>query len=289
MDFEAILPEDKEECLAALRRYGDDAALLAGGTDLFVLMKTGAKTPGFVVYVGRIAELKHVGRENGVIRLGAMLTHSEVACLDILAGIDCLTAAAVSVGSPQVRNRGTVGGNIVNASPAGDLYPALLALGANLVLETLDGSREVGLEDFVTGPGITGIKPEEVLTQVKFRKPAGDFFTGFAKIGLRNALAISVANAAVVARSAGGKLKDVRVACGAVAPKPIRMRRVESILDGETPTEDLISEAGRVARSECDPLTDIRATREYRCHVTGVIVSRLVRKACERLLGFGNG
>ena len=288
MDFEAIIPESREECLTALQRYGNDAALLAGGTDLFVLMKTRAKTPRFVVYLDRIAELKHVGQENGVIRLGATLTHSEVACLDTLAGIDCLARAAVSVGSPQIRNRGTVGGNIVNASPAGDLHPALLVLDASLVLETLDTSREVRLEDFVVGPGMTGIKAEEVLTQVRFRKPADDVFTGFAKIGLRNALAISVANAAVAARSAGGKLKDVRVACGAVAPKPIRMLKVEGILNGETPTEDLISEAGRVAQSECDPLTDIRATREYRRHVTGVIVSRLVRKACERLLGFGN-
>jgi CO/xanthine dehydrogenase FAD-binding subunit len=213
----------------------------------------------------------------------------------------------------------------VNASPAGDLYPALLALDANVLLKSANGEREVSLEDFVTGPGETIIEPEEMLIATSFVDPgaggagenafgsgegagdageraggegegagdedgaAGRLFTGFAKVGLRNALAISVANAALVARAADGALTGVKIACGAVAPTAIRMRPVEELLEGRVPTEALIEEAARIASSECDPLSDIRATAEYRRHVTGVVVSRLIRKARAELLGADSG
>lgn len=292
MDLAAIIPASVDECVSALGEHGTDAALLAGGTDLFVLMKTGARKPGIVIYLGRIAELREARQEGesakaaGKIHLGPMITHSELIDLGLLEGLDCLTAAARSIGSPQVRNLATLGGNIANASPAGDLLPPLMALDAGLVLAGPRGEREISLEDFLEGPGVTAIEPDEVLTAIRFSRPGGRFYTGFSKVGLRNALAISVANAAMIAESADGKLKDVRLACGAVAPTPMRMKKVEKILGGEEPSEKLIDEAGRAAASECDPLTDIRATREYRRHVTGVIVSRLVRQACKVLLGY---
>lgn len=287
-NFEAILPGDVAECLDVLAGHGSDAAILAGGTDLFVLMKMGIRTPNLVIYTGGLRELKRAERRDGRIVLGPAVTHSEVAGSQLLAGLEVLKAAAASIGSPQVRNLGTVGGNIVNASPAGDLYPALLALDATVVLKSTNGDREVALEDFVTGPGETTIEPDEMLVAIRFDEPGGKgrgkVFTGFAKVGLRNALAISVANAALVARAEEGKLTGVRIACGAVAPTAIRMRGVEEVLEGESPTEALIEEAARIASSECAPLSDIRATREYRCHVTGVVVSRLIRRARTELL-----
>jgi CO/xanthine dehydrogenase FAD-binding subunit len=247
--FEAILPGDVAECLDVLACYGSDAAILAGGTDLFVLMKMGMRTPSLVIYAGGLRELRRAERRDGRIVLGPAVTHSEVAGSELLAGLEVLRAAAASIGSPQVRNLGTVGGNIVNASPAGDLYPALLALDATVVLKSMNGDREVALEDFVMGPGETTIEPDEMLVAIRFDEPGGKdgskgrgkVFTGFAKVGLRNALAISVANAALVARAEGGKLTGVRIAY-------------------------------------------IRASREYRCHVTGVVVSRLIRRARTELL-----
>jgi carbon-monoxide dehydrogenase medium subunit len=219
--------------------------------------------------------------------LGPSLTHSEVAVSGLLAGIDVLRTAAASVGSPQVRNLGTVGGNIANASPAGDMYPALLALDAKVTLRSINGDRKIALEDFVTGPGETVIEPDELLVATEFDDPvsdAGRCFTGFMKLGLRNALAISVASVALVAGAEDGRLKEVRIACGAVAPTAIRMRGAEEVLEGREPTDNLIAEAARAASRECDPLTDIRATREYRCHVTGVLVSRLVKSARSQLI-----
>ena len=291
--FEAILPGDVAECLDVLAGHGSDAAVLAGGTDLFVLMKMGMRTPDLVIYTGGLRELKRAERRDGRIVLGPAVTHSEIADSELLAGLEVLRAAAASIGSPQVRNLGTLGGNIVNASPAGDLYPALLALDASVVLKSTNGEREVSLEDFVTGPGETSIEPDEMLIATSFDDPGADsgsegvgrVFTGFTKVGLRNALAISVANAALIARAGEGALAGVRIACGAVAPTAIRMRPVEELLEGEAPTDALIEEAARIASSECDPLSDIRATAEYRRHVTGVLVSRLIRRARSELLG----
>jgi CO/xanthine dehydrogenase FAD-binding subunit len=286
--FEAILPGNVAECTDVLAARGGEAAILAGGTDLFVLMKMGMRTPGFVIHTGGLEELRRTERRDGRIILGPAVTHSEVAASDLLAGLEVLRSAAVSIGSPQVRNLGTIGGNIVNASPAGDLYPALLALDATVVLRSANGEREVALEDFVTGPGETTIEPDEILLATAFDEPGADgpgkVFSGFAKVGLRNALAISVATAAIVARAQAGKLTDVRIACGAVAPTAIRMRGVEELLEGEAPSDALIEESARVASSECNPLSDIRASGEYRSHVTGVLVSRLIRRARTELL-----
>jgi len=282
--FEAILPGNVSECIEVLAEHGRDAAILAGGTDLFVLMKMGMKTPALVIHIAGLEELRRAERRDGRIVLGPAVTHSEIAGLELLAGLEVLKAAAASIGSPQVRNLGTLGGNIVNASPAGDLYPALLALDATVVLRSTNGEREVSLEDFVTGPGETTIEPDEMLIATSFDDP-GKVFTGFTKVGLRNALAISVANAALIARAGEGTLTGVRIACGAVAPTAIRMRAVEELLEGEAPTDALIEEAAKVASSECEPLSDIRATGEYRRHVTGVVVSRLIRRARAELLG----
>jgi CO/xanthine dehydrogenase FAD-binding subunit len=296
-NFEAILPGSVPECVQALAEHGSNAAILAGGTDLFVLMKIGIKTPGLVIHTAGLEELRLTERRNGRIILGPGITHAEIAGSELLAGLEVLRAAAASIGSPQVRNLGTLGGNIVNASPAGDLYTALLALDATVVLKSINGEREVSLEDFVTGPGESTIEADEMLVAAGFVDPrrgidpgeAGSVFTGFTKVGLRNALAISVANAAVVARAGEGVLTDIRIACGAVAPTAIRMRETEELLEGKEPDDALIDQAARMASSECDPLTDIRATADYRRHVTGVVVSRLLRRARAELLGMSSG
>jgi CO/xanthine dehydrogenase FAD-binding subunit len=286
VDFESVTATSLGECLEVLARYGSDAAVLAGGTDLYVLMETRMKTPRCVIHVANVPELKAV-KNDGEISVGAALTHSEIARLRETEDFDCLRAGARAIGSPQIRNVGTAGGNLANASPAADLYPPLMVLDAVLELKSASGSRRVGLDEFVTGPGITALRPDEVITAVRFSRPEGAFYSGFDKVGLRNALAISVANAAMVASFKDGRFDHVRIACGAVAPRPIRMRKVENLLAGQEPTDDLIIQAADITSSECDPITDIRASREYRRHVAGVIVSRLIENACRQLAGYG--
>ncbi|MFH1313020.1 MAG: xanthine dehydrogenase family protein subunit M [Candidatus Eisenbacteria bacterium] len=287
IEFEPVVAGSLEECLEALAKYGSDAALLAGGTDLYVLMETGMKLPKAVIHISGVEDLKVSKVENGCVAIGAAVTHSEIARLEVMEGVDCLRAGASAVGSPQIRNVGTAGGNIANGSPAADLYPPLMVLDAVLELRSLRGAREVAVEEFVMGPGITSRRSDELITGARFSRPEGRFYSGFAKIGLRDALAISVANAAVTATCKDGKFDQVRIACGAVAPRPIRMKEVEALLTGQEPSAELIRQAGDMTSRQCDPITDIRASRDYRRHVAGVIVSRLIENASGELMMYG--
>jgi carbon-monoxide dehydrogenase medium subunit len=284
-EFDCVRAHDLGEALAALAKYGREAAVLAGGTDLNVLMRAGARQPRVVVAIGGIPGLRQLEDTDGKIRLGAALTHAEVASDPRLAPFQALVRGASAVGSPQVRNVGTVGGNVANASPAGDLYPPLLAFGARVTLEAAASRREMDLDDFVKGPGLSSIAPAELVTGVSFDRPEGAFHSGFAKLGLRNAVAISVANCAIFATAQGGKFRDVRLACGAVAPRPMRMLAAEALLAGEQPTAELVEEAGRAASAECDPITDLRASATYRRHVVGVLVARVLEAAWRDLAG----
>ena len=224
--------------------------------------------------------------EGGSVSIGAACTHTAIAACPELEDVTCLVRAAAGIGSPQVRNAGTVGGNIANASPAGDTYPALMVLGAEAALRGPGGTRTVKIEDIPTGPGATRIRRDELLTRIAFERPPAGCYSGFIKIGLRNALAISVASAAILVTARDGKLDHVRIACGAVAPRPIRITGVEKMLAGEEPTPELIAEAGQAACRSCDPVSDIRADKQYRRHVLGVIVTRLVEDACGHLTGY---
>lgn len=282
-EFDLIAPASLAECLEAMDRHGEAAAVMAGGTDLHVALRAKARSPAVIVWLGKAADLRRAAEHGGRISLGATLTHSEVSRLPILAEIASIGKAASSVGSPQVRNVGTLGGNLANASPAGDLYPPLLTLDAEVALASAAGQRTVRLEDFATGPGSTARRANEIVTGVTFEKPAGKPHLDFMKIGLRNAVAISVASAAIAAWAGNGKFEDVRIACGAVAPRPVRMRDVEALLRGQALTGELLADAEATASRTCDPVTDLRATSAYRRHVVGVIVARLVESAWQRL------
>jgi CO/xanthine dehydrogenase FAD-binding subunit len=335
-EFELIVPDDLAGVLDALGRYGADVTLLAGGTDLGVVLRSGTRTPRVVVSLGKVRELNYVccgagsdqgnggsgqrgsrgsGGGDGVggggrRALGPMVTHSEIAAHPLLRDLRALTKGAASIGSPQVRNAGTAGGNLANASPAADLCPPLLVLDAEVSLASAGSERTVALEDFLKGPGLTAIQPNEIIRKITLSAPAAGadgnrdgnpvggagegeagarFFCDFAKVGLRNAMAISVASAAIAATGASGatggegRFEDIKIACGAVASRPLRMRGVEALVRGQALTADLVREVEAVAAKECDPITDIRASADYRRRVAGVLVSRLVEAAWDGL------
>jgi CO/xanthine dehydrogenase FAD-binding subunit len=288
-EFEAVSPSTVNECTGLMARYGPDAALVAGGTDLNVLIRTGTKTPHWLIYVGGIPELKMVEVTDGVVTIGSAVTHADLATAEVVAGVACLREAAGSIGSPQIRNMGTAGGNLANASPAADLYPALLTLNATVGLVSSESHREVAVDEFVTGPGTTALGPDEMIVRVAFTPPKGAVFSTYTKVGLRNAVAVSVASVALVATAGDGVLEDIRIACGAVAPRPVRLVEVESRLRGERPAPGLIREVGRIAMAVCQPISDIRASSTYRRHVLGVIVKRSVVAASSALLGYRGG
>ncbi len=274
--FEAIFPTNIDECLDSLEKYGAYASILAGGTDLLVGIRSGTRKVRYLVDISGLSELRSIERGDGFFKIGAMATHSEIA--ENCSRIDCLRTAALSIGSPQIRNMGTLGGNLANASPAADLYPPLMVLDAEVELRSRKGERRISICDLPKGPGSTCINPEEIIVGVSFKLPSR-FFSGYIKIGLRRALSISVASAALVATYKQDRFDIVRVACGAVAPTPIRMKSLETILSGSKFSSDLLRDASKAAESECDPISDIRATADYRRRITGVIVSRLIEEA----------
>jgi CO/xanthine dehydrogenase FAD-binding subunit len=287
-DFEVLRPRSLEECLDMLATCGEGGAPIAGGTDLHLLMQEGLRTPSPLIHIGRLGELRGCLEAEGRIHLGPALTHSEVAAAAVTEGIACLRAAAGSVGSPQIRNVGTVGGNLANASPAADTYPALMVLEAELKIAGPDGGRSVAIESFPRGPGLTVLRPGEMISDITFKPPEDRAVTSFHKVGLRNALAVSVASLAVYFTMDGRKVGSVRLAGGAVAPRPIRLRQTEELLLGEEPSPDLAAEAGRTAAGECEPVTDLRADVDYRRQVMGGLVRGAVRGLTVRMEGERN-
>jgi len=289
-EFDLVAPDSIAGVLEALERFGADATVLAGGTDLAVQFRSGARSPRVVIWLGKVGELRRVFEEDGRLTVGSTVTHSELAAHGALQGRPVLARAAASVGSPQVRNAGTAGGNIANASPAADLAPALLVLDAEVRLASAGAERRLPLEDFIRGPGLTAARPNEIITGIALGPSSGSgspgaFFCDFAKVGLRNAVAISVASAAIAATLDGDRFGAVRIACGAVAPTPIRMRGAEALLRGQALTPELLGEVEAAVARECDPITDVRASADYRRRVAAVTVSRLVEAAWGNLGG----
>ncbi|HUX24093.1 MAG TPA: FAD binding domain-containing protein, partial [Burkholderiales bacterium] len=232
-----LAPRRLDEALQAMA--DGDATVLCGGTDLAPQIESGMRQ-----YKAKLLNIRRIERLGGIeatgdkVRIGALTTISEIRRNPALAVIaPVLVEAAEHFASEQIRNAASVGGNLCNASPAGDMSPALLVLGASVELACWrDGAvqkRQVPLEQFFVGPGKTVKLPEELLTAIVFDRPAADFVGRFRKSGPRPALEISTVSVALGARIAGGRLSDVRVAMGSVAPTPLRASHVEAALEGK--------------------------------------------------------
>ena len=252
-----------EEAITYLAK--ENTMACAGGTNLYVDRKHGKFLDKDYVSLDKLQDLKQVIRKEDGWHIGSMVNFSCAEKLDI-PGAKCLTMAAAQVGAPQIRNRGTVGGNIVSASPAADSVPALMVLDAKVVLKSVTGERVVALSEFMKGPGRTVLKPGELMTEIIV--PNGTGTSVFSKAGKRNALAIAICNQAVYMETENGKITQVRVALGSVAPTAVRAYHAEELLKG-TEEKVLDSVEFRAALKEAVlkdicPIDDVRATREYR-------------------------
>jgi CO/xanthine dehydrogenase FAD-binding subunit len=195
-----------------------------------------------------------------------------------------LQQAAAVLGSPLVRNRATLAGNLVDASPAADTAPPLLALRAEVELMSQTVSRRIPLDDFLVGPNQTVLRPQDLVVAIHWPAPGPRMVGLFTKIGLRKALACSVVSAAVVVEAEpGGRCANARIALGAVAPRPIRAREAEELLQGRTLTPEAIAEAARVASELSRPIDDVRGTSAYRKRMVEVLVRRLLVASARRI------
>jgi probable selenate reductase FAD-binding subunit len=258
-------PATLDEALELKSRLGRDAVFLAGGTDLVVGVAKGRLDIGHWIDLSRLSDLSYVAQEDGGLRIGASCTHAMLEASPYRA----LAQAARLVGGPQIRNRGTVGGNLGTASPAGDVNIALLAFDAEVELLSLRGGRRVSLREFFLSPGKTVMEPDEMIAAVRI--PACKA-SGFLKVGKRLSVAISVVCCAV-ARLADGR---IGIALGSVAPTPLRASKAEDLLASNGLNADTIVEAARLVSEEVRPIDDHRASADYRRHVSGVLARRLL-------------
>ncbi|MEB3197390.1 MAG: xanthine dehydrogenase family protein subunit M [Candidatus Sericytochromatia bacterium] len=262
-----LQPNSLADALQWKSQHGDDARFLAGGTDLVVLRNRGLVRGRVWIDLSQVGELRTLQTTDEALQIGAMCPHAWLEESPLTA----LAEAAASIGGPQIRNRGTVGGNVGNASPAGDLSVALLAHDAHVTLRSLRGVRTLPLTEFFLAPGKTALAPDEMITQFQL---SNRLRSAWHKVGKRDATAISVVAAAVSQGPAG----EVRVALGSVAPRPLRVTPVEAMLSRDGLTPDSARAAGDMVRELIQPISDHRASADYRRDVAGTIVSRLLHQ-----------
>ncbi len=281
-DFEYHAPKTLADACVLLDELGEKAIVLGGGSDLLHKLKNGHLTPDHLVSLKHMAQLREIRHEEGRgVIIGALITPDGVYRSPLLQErYLSLPMAAHEMGNPQVRNRGTVGGNICNASPLADLPPLLIALNASVKIVEYAGERIVPLEEFICGPGKTLIKRDEILAEVIIPDQAATGST-YIKFGLRKSGALAVVGVAVVVTVQDGVLVDARIVMGAVAPVPLRAKDAESILKGQVITDALLERAADAAAAECRPITDQRGSAEYRREMIRVLTRRALRKAID--------
>lgn len=281
--FEYHEPTSVEAASELLRRHGQDAVALAGGTALLIDIRHGELRPSHVVSLWKIPGLDGI-HANGGLRIGTLLTVTGLGSAGHTPATIGLQEAARMLGSWQVQNMATVGGNICKASPGADLVPPLLCLDAGLSLRSAGGERQVPLDGFLTGPDQTALRPGELLAEILIPPPPPRSGTAFLKIMRRQALDCAIVSvcARVTLEDDGLTCREARIGLAAVAPNPIRARRAEAILAGKRLADETIREAAQLARSEASPITDVRASADYRSHLIGVLLERAIRKAGDR-------
>jgi CO/xanthine dehydrogenase FAD-binding subunit len=273
-EFDFYSPRTLDELCRTLAETG--GRLIAGGTDVIPQMRDGRFSVERLIDLSRLDELRFVEGRGGAVHVGALTTYAQMLASPLLQSeAPALVEAAASVGSPQTRNRGTLGGNIANASPAGDSLPPLLTLDAEVTLVSVRGKRRVPLVELLLGPGQTAIAPDEVIRHVSFARPPAKSKAAFLKLGNRHGMAVSVVSAAVLLQLGRGRhVKEVRIALGAVAPTAMRCPQTEAQLKDQPLGDDLIEWAADAASQECSPIDDVRATAAYRRYAVAHLVRR---------------
>jgi carbon-monoxide dehydrogenase medium subunit len=272
-------PVDLAEALELLAEFGADARVLAGGTDLLLEMQRRVRSDfSVLVDITGIAGLSNIFESNGRIEIGPLVTHNQaVASPAITSGAIPLAQACWEVGSPQLRNRATIAGNVITASPANDTISALWALDAEVELTSMRGPRVVALRDFYTGVRTTVMEPDELLTKISFAAMAAGSSGIFVKLGLRRAQAISVVHATMIVTRDDDIVTAAAIALGSVAPTIVSAPAAEAALVGKPLDSAAITAAAEAAVASVSPIDDVRATADYRNDGVRVVMERGLR------------
>lgn len=269
--MEILTPRGLEEALKLRSKY-PEAVLWAGGTDLMVHIKEKRlKEPPLGIYLGKVP-LNHITDSDNMLHIGTGCTHAQISASPVIqTKAGALAMACKAIGSPQIRQMGTLGGNLGTASPAGDTLPALVSLGASLILQSLQGKREMSVEKFLLGPGQTALSPFEIITEVKIPCQRPNESSFFRKLGARNALAISLASISgrVTWHEDGLGFSAVSLAFGSVSPTVLSVREAAEILSVPIIDNAVLEQAAKKVKEACKPITDIRASANYRREIAG--------------------
>ena len=274
---EYMAPSSLKEAFHLLKEYQSEARLLAGGTDLIPKMKKRAITAEIIIDLNRIPGLAGIEIRGDRLHIRGLTRLAEIKESPLVKEKAPALAQAIGLmASPPIRNRATIAGNLCTASPAADTAPPLLVLDALVKMESIRGERIVPLSEFFLGPEKTVMRPDEILTEVIIPVQEGN--SAFMKLGRRKAFTLAVVSAAAFARTRKGKFEEVRVALGAVAPIPMRGRKVEEALKGSEVNEQKIVQAAERVREEVSPITDVRASAEYRKDMAYVLTKRILEQ-----------
>ena len=282
--FDYKTPNTVRQAIDLLWKAEGKAKIIAGGTDLVIGLRSGDHAPQFIIDITRIEELHKIEEKNGTIFIGAAVTHSEIASSSMVKKYGkVLSDAASEIGSPQIRNLGTIGGNIVNASPAADTLPPLMVLNAIGRVASREGEKEVPFSQLLKGPYETDLKPHELLVQIKFPKLSADVRSSFIRLARRDAMAIARMSVAIVLQMGErkNKIEDIRVAVGSVTPTPQRMSETEAFLMGKSPDEETLQRASIQVSETMIRRSGVRASTSYKKPVIESLFIRAIKKALE--------
>jgi carbon-monoxide dehydrogenase medium subunit len=281
-EFDYHAPKSLPDALGLLKRFGDDAKVLAGGHSLLPMMKLRFAQPGHLVDLGKIAELRGIREDGGTIRIGAMTTENDLIWSKLLQDkCPLLVEGARLISDPQVRYKGTIGGDIAHGDPGNDHPALMLALGASFVLKGASGERVVPADGFFVGTYDTLLQPGEILTEIRIPIPAAG--TGYCYAKLKRKVGdFATAAAAVTLRMKGETVQEVAIALTNVGATPLKASAAETSLRGKALNDASIAEAARLAMAICDPVADQRGDVQYKTAMAGEMTQRALRMARSR-------
>lgn len=283
-DFEHFAPKTLKEALALLAKYGDDCKVICGGQSLLILMRQGLVDPKYIVDIKGISELNYIKDDKDGLKIGATTTHRSIEKSPVIRKkYPVLAEMETRLASVQTRNWGTIGGNVCHGDPAGDPVPVLIALNATLSMAGAKGTRSMPVENFCLDYFEIALEPGELLTEIKLPVPPPRTGTVYTKFNVIESDLATVSVAVSLTLGTGdGVCQDIRIALGAVASTAIRAKKAEKVLKGKKITEALLAQAGEVAATETEPISDIYASEEYRLELVKVLVPRMTREALAR-------
>lgn len=284
--FEYLKPRTVDEAIRLLEKVGGEAKVIAGGTEVVILLKSRLISPKYLIDIGDLREMDFVDFNGEILRIGALTNHRTLAKAPLVRDMaPILSEAASQVGTVQVQNMGTIGGNIVNGSPAADMATPLLAMEAKLKLNGCTGERIVPIDSFFLHVKKTCLQCNELLREIQIPISPPKTGASFIKVGRRMGHELSIVNVAITLTIDGDVCRNVRIALGSVAPTPIRAKRAESFLSGKALKDEAIGEAARIASEDTHPISDVRASADYRRELSRVLVQLAIKRAMERVEG----